>query len=279
MITYPNAKINIGLNIVGKRPDGYHNLETIFYPIPLCDTLSVETGFEPHKDSVAEYKLHIDGNQVDCEPEKNLVIKAYRLMQKDYLLQPIQINMTKNIPSGAGLGGGSADAAFMLKMLNECHALNLDTAQLEEYASKLGADCAFFIQNKPTLAHGIGNVFSPVELVLKGYKVVLVKPDIHISTQEAYAHVTPHTPENHLQDTIKLPIEQWKEFIVNDFEESIFPNHPELKHIKEELYKQGALYASMSGSGSTIYGIFPKETCIDANYFKPHFTWQSILEI
>lgn len=278
MITYPNAKINLGLNIVSKRPDGYHNLETVFYPIPLCDTLSVEAmpaGTQPQSD----YLFNIEGTPVDCAPEKNLVIKAFRLLQSEYQLAPVQISMRKDIPFGAGLGGGSADAAFMLKMLNDHFDLKLSTEKLEEFAARLGADCAFFIQNRPTLAEGIGNIFTPISLSLKGYTLVLVKPEIHISTQEAYAKVRPHMPEHRIQDAICRPIEEWKDIIVNDFEESVFPNHPELDRIKQELYRQGAIYASMSGSGSSIYGIFPSVPQGMAEIFKPHFCWQKTLEI
>lgn len=278
MITYPNAKINLGLNIVSKRPDGYHNLETVFYPIPLCDTLSVEAmpaGTQPQSD----YLFNIEGTPVDCTPEKNLVIKAFRLLQSEYPLAPVQISMHKDIPFGAGLGGGSADAAFMLKMLNDHFDLKLSTEKLEEFAARLGADCAFFIQNRPTLAEGIGNIFTPISLSLKGYTLVLVKPEIHISTQEAYAKVHPHMPEHRIQDAICRPIEEWKDIIVNDFEESVFPNHPELDRIKQELYHQGAIYASMSGSGSSIYGIFPTAPQNMEEIFKPHFCWQKTLEL
>lgn len=278
MITYPNAKINIGLNIVSKRPDGYHNLETVFYPIPLCDTLSLETLSTTESDT-DPYLFNIEGTPVDCPPEKNLVIKAYRLLQSEYSLPAVRIQMRKDIPFGAGLGGGSSDAAFMLKMLNEHFSLGLTTERLEELAARLGADCAFFIQNRPTMAEGIGNIFTPVTLSLKGYTLVLVKPEIHISTQEAYAQVHPHEPEHRVCDAIRRPIETWKETIVNDFEESLFPNHPELARIKQELYRQGAVYASMSGSGSSIYGIFPSAPKNIADLFCPHFCWTSELHI
>ena len=278
MITYPNAKINLGLNVVSKRPDGYHNLETVFYPIPLCDTLSLEA-LAPEQQNTTDYLFNIEGTPVDCAPEKNLVIKAFRLLQSEYPLAPVQIRMRKDIPFGAGLGGGSSYAAFMLKMLNDHFSLGLSVGKLEELAARLGADCAFFIQNRPTLAEGIGNIFTPISLSLKGYTLVLIKPEIHISTQEAYAKVHPHMPEHRVQDAICRPIEEWKDIIVNDFEESVFPNHPELNRIKQELYRQGAVYASMSGSGSSIYGIFPTEPKNMAELFQPHFYWQTKLEI
>lgn len=280
MITYPNAKINLGLNIVEKRPDGYHNIETVFYPIPLHDTLSVEPLAGKNNATDMEFRFQVNGRQIDCPPEKNLVIKAYRMLQNITNLPAIDILMQKDIPFGAGLGGGSSDAAFMLKALNREFSLNLTTDELEKTASHLGADCAFFIKNRPTLAEGIGNIFTPVNISLKGLTLVLIKPDIYISTQEAYAHVCPQKPKYNLAEAILKPVSTWKDTIRNDFEDSLFPNHPELMRIKEELYRQGALYASMSGSGSSIYGIFQHEPPQEmADTFKPHFYWTSILNI
>lgn len=252
MITFPNAKINLGLNIVGKRPDGYHNLETILYPIHLEDGLEVV----PLNDSNQEYSLKVNGTPIDGSPDDNLVVKAYRLLCQDFNLPPIQICMYKHIPMGAGLGGGSSDAAFMIKLLNEKFALGLSTEQMEAYAARLGADCAFFIQNKPMFATGIGNELCPIDLSFKKTNIVLVKPDIFVSTREAYAKVTPHRPQTPLTELICRPMEKWKDCIVNDFEESVFQAHPELAAIKDKLYELGAIYASMSGSGSTIYGLF-----------------------
>jgi 4-diphosphocytidyl-2C-methyl-D-erythritol kinase len=259
MITFPNAKLNIGLNIVSKRKDGYHNIETVFYPIPLRDVLEiVPAGGD--KTTFTQTGLLIEG-----QPEDNLVMKAYRLLAQDR--EPIDIYLRKHIPFGAGLGGGSADAAFMLKILNEYYQLNLSALQLEKYAAQLGADCPFFIQNQPVFAEGIGNVFTPVELSLSGYHIVLVKPDIHIPTPEAYAGVTPKAPEISIKDIIKLPVREWRGVLHNDFEDSIFPQYPEIKLIKDRLYDCGALYASMSGSGSSVYGIYEEAPEMEENLF------------
>lgn len=252
MITFPNAKINLGLNIVEKRPDGYHNLETIFYPIHLEDALEVV----PLNGSTQDYDLKISGTPILGSPEDNLVVKAYRLLKEDFQLPPIHIYMYKHIPMGAGLGGGSSDAAFMLKLLNEKFNLGLTIEQMEAYASRLGADCAFFIKDRPVFATGIGNVFTPVDLSLKGMYIVLVKPDISVSTKEAYSLVTPQRPAKALTESIKQPIETWKDSIANDFERSVFKAYPEIAAIKDKLYDMGAVYASMSGSGSTVFGIF-----------------------
>lgn len=252
MITFPNAKINLGLNITEKRPDGYHNLETIFYPIPLEDALEITVLNSPEN----KFSLHQSGLEIAGDPGTNLVVKAYKLLDEKFHLPSVDIYLYKNIPSGAGLGGGSSDAAFMLKLLNDKFSLKLSDKTLEEYAAILGADCAFFIKNTPTFAEGIGNLFSPVTLSLKGYQLVLVKPDIFVSTREAFAQIRPHKPEHSLREIIAAPIEQWKDCMVNDFEESVFPQHPAIGKIKEDLYNEGAIYAAMSGSGSSVFGIF-----------------------
>ena len=253
MITFPNAKINLGLNIVEKRPDGYHNLETIFYPINLQDALEVTR----RENNDKEYTLHISGSPLEGEPEDNLVVKAYKLLKKDYPgLLPVDIHMYKHIPAGAGLGGGSSDAACMIKLLNDKFSLGLSTERMEEYAVKLGADCAFFIRNKPVFATGIGNLFEPVELSLKGYHIILIKPDIFVSTRDAFAEITPVRPAVSLKEIVKQPMETWKNSMKNDFEDSVFKKFPEIAAIKDELYDLGAVYAAMSGSGSSVYGIF-----------------------
>lgn len=253
MITFPNAKINLGLNIVEKRPDGYHNLETIFYPINLQDALEVTR----RENNDKEYTLHISGSPLEGEPEDNLVVKAYKLLKKDYLgLLPVDIHMYKHIPAGAGLGGGSSDAACMIKLLNDKFSLGLSTERMEEYAVKLGADCAFFIRNKPVFATGIGNLFEPVELSLKGYHIILIKPDIFVSTRDAFAEIKPVRPAVSLKEIVKQPMETWKHSMKNDFEDSVFKKFPEIAAIKDELYDLGAVYAAMSGSGSSVYGIF-----------------------
>ena len=275
MITYPNAKINLGLNIVEKRPDGYHNLETIFYPINLQDALEV-TKLENEE---SEYKLKVSGVPIEGEPENNLVIKAYRLLKKDFPeMGPIQNHRFKHIPTGAGLGGGSADAAFMIKLLNEKFNLNLSIEKMEEYAAILGADCAFFIQNKPVFASGIGNIFENINLSLKGYYIVLVKPDIFVSTKDAFAHITPMRPSQSLKEIICMPVETWRATMKNDFEESVFKKYPEIAAIKDKLYDMGAIYASMSGSGSSVFGIFREQVEFIDEIFNGCFCRQRALE-
>lgn len=252
MITFPNAKINLGLNIVEKRPDGYHNLETIFYPVNLQDALEVnrleETG--------ARCRLRVSGATLDGSPEDNLVVKAYNLLDDIYHLKPVDIHLFKHIPTGAGLGGGSSDCAYMIKVLNEKFRLGLSIGEMEKLASRLGSDCAFFIQNQPVFATGTGNVFERISLSLSDYCLVLVKPDISVSTREAYANIRPHRPEMSLKEIVRLPVEEWKKYMKNDFEESVFLTHPEIAAIKDKLYDIGAVYASMTGSGSAVYGLF-----------------------
>ena len=274
MITYPNAKINLGLNIVEKRPDGYHNLETVFYPINLQDALEV-TDLEGE----GEYALKISGAPIEGELDNNLVVKAYRLLKKDFPnMGPINIHMYKHIPTGAGLGGGSADAAFMLKLLNDKFKLNLSTEKLEEYAAILGADCAFFIQNKPVFASGIGNIFEEINLSLKGYYLVLVKPDIFVSTKDAFANIIPMKPNHSLKEIIRMPVETWRATMKNDFEDSVFKKFPEIAAIKDKLYDMGAIYASMSGSGSSVFGIFREQVEHVDEVFSGCFCRQRALE-
>lgn len=272
MIVFPNIKINIGLNIVGKRCDGYHNLETVFYPVGLCDALELVPS-DSGKNS-----FQCEGIDLNCAHSDNLVVKAYDILKADYDLPNIDIELIKRIPSGAGLGGGSSDASFMLRALNALFDMGLSNEQLKDYALKLGADCPFFIENKPMYATGIGEIMVDVNLSLKGYYILIVKPDIFISTKEAFAGVEPHKNVRDLKNDILLPVEEWKYCIKNDFEESIFPNHPELENIKSELYNIGAKYASMSGSGSAIYGLFdflPDDIDI---LFSNCYLWSSLLD-
>ena len=274
MITYPNAKINLGLNIVEKRPDGYHNLETVFYPINLQDALEVND-----LEGEGEYTLKISGTPIEGELDNNLVVKAYRLLKKDFPnMGSINIHMYKHIPTGAGLGGGSADAAFMLKLLNEKFKLNLSTEKLEKYAAILGADCAFFIQNKPVFASGIGNIFEEINLSLKGYYLVLVKPDIFVSTKDAFANIIPMKPNHSLKEIIRMPVETWRATMKNDFEDSVFKKFPEIAAIKDKLYDMGAIYASMSGSGSSVFGIFREQVEHVDEVFSGCFCRQRALE-
>ena len=276
MLTFPNGKINLGLNITEKRPDGYHNLETVFYPIPIEDALEINLLHEGSR----KYCLHQAGIEIAGEAENNLVVKAYKLLDELFDLPPVDIHLFKHIPSGAGLGGGSADAAFMLKLLNEKFNLSLSIESMEDYASRLGADCAFFIRNAPTYAEGIGNVFSPISLSLKGYQLWLVKPDIFVSTRDAFSQIKPHRPERPLKETIQLPVEEWRNCMVNDFEESVFPQFPAIREIKEEMYRQGAVYASMSGSGSSVYGIFKLNASLpDIDFGKEAFVYKGKLVV
>lgn len=258
MITFPNIKINLGLSITEKRPDGYHNLETVFYPVALEDALEIRTNPEAQQ----KFTLHQHGMEIAGNPENNLVVKAYLLLDKEFHLPPVEIHLYKHIPSGAGLGGGSSDSAFMLKLLNEHYNLQLSDNQLEDYAATLGADCAFFIKNTPTYAEGIGNIFSPIELSLKGYRIMIVKPDVFVSTREAFANIRPHRPEYPVREVIRRPVAEWKDTLINDFEASVFPQYPVIGEIKEELYHQGAIYASMSGSGSSVFGLFAADTTL-----------------
>jgi len=249
MICFPNAKINIGLNIVEKRTDGFHNIETIFYPIPLYDALEII----PAEKST----LTISGIDIPDAVENNLVMRAYQMIKADFDLPELSIYLHKNIPLGAGLGGGSSDAASMIKLLNGSFSLCLTFEQMENYASKLGSDCSFFIRNQPAFATQRGEILQPIELSLDSYLLAIIKPPVHISTRDAYRIISPKAPEKSINELVNSPIETWREIIQNDFESVIFPTFPLLKDIKEALYQQGAIYAAMSGSGSALYGIFP----------------------
>ena len=248
MIVFPNAKINLGLHVISKRPDGYHNLETVFYPVQLADALEMveadQTG------------LSVSGIAPDIPSGKNLVLKACALLQAEFDLPPVHFHLHKIIPNGAGLGGGSSDAAFTLKMLNDFYELGLGAGQLKKYASKIGADCPFFIGNQPTFAEGTGNRLNPCEVDLSDFHFIIAKPDVSVSTSEAYSRIVPSGSELNLKEILSLPPEKWKDNLVNDFEYSVFKQYPEIEHLKNSLYKAGAAYASMSGSGSAVYGIF-----------------------
>lgn len=258
MLTFPNAKINLGLNITRKRPDGYHDLETVFYPIPLTDALEAVPASAGSPSGTCH--LHLYGHALEGDAGDNLVVRAYRLLAARFPLPPLDIHLYKRIPLGAGLGGGSADAAFMLKMLNEVGQLGLSEPELEEYAARLGADCAFFVANRPTFAQGIGNLFTPLTLSLRGYRLLLVKPPVFVSTRDAFSHIRPRQADQSPIETVSLPVTEWRHRLVNDFEASVFPLHPRIARIKDDLYRMGALYASMSGSGSSVYGLFAPDT-------------------
>ncbi|WMN10957.1 4-(cytidine 5'-diphospho)-2-C-methyl-D-erythritol kinase [Marivirga salinae] len=249
MLKFPNAKINLGLNITANRTDGYHDIESCFYPIPLKDVLEI---IPSEKLSFETSGLTIPGSSKD-----NLVLKAYELLKAEFDLPPIQIVLHKNIPMGAGMGGGSADGAFMLTLLNEYFKLEISIEKLEAYALNLGSDCPFFIENKPKLVNGRGELFEKTKLDLSGYFLALVYPNIHISTAEAYSGVNPQKPEITVKEVIENhTVENWKGLLKNDFEDAVFGKYPQLNKIKNKFYDDGAVFASMTGSGSTIFGIF-----------------------
>ena len=273
MLCFPNAKINIGLNIIEKRTDGFHNLETLFYPIGLSDILE----FTINDNQAKNINFSNTGINIEGDYNSNLIMKACKLMINKKSYDKLNIHLHKIIPIGAGLGGGSSDATSMVKALNEELNLGLTKNELQNYSQQLGSDCAFFIDNIPSLAYEKGNKIKRVNFSLKGYYLVLIVPPIHISTKEAYANITPSKPKISLSDLIKKPVIEWRNNIKNDFEDSIFPNYTEIKNIKNKLYELGAVYASMSGSGSSVYGLF--ENFIDAKkYFdSSYFIWQEIL--
>lgn len=258
MIVFPCAKINLGLNIVSNRDDGYHNLETVFYPVPLYDALEIKY-MDPKFPSDVPCDLKVTGIDLDCDEQWNLVIRAYNLLAEDYELPRVHAHLMKRIPTGAGLGGGSSDGAYMIRLLDERFRLNIGIAEMERYAARLGADCAFFITAEPMYATGIGNILAPVDDsigFLEGLYLAIVKPGISVSTVEAYRQIKPKKPAKCCLDIVRQPIETWREELTNDFEPPVFAAHPELGDIKEKLYDMGAIFAQMSGSGSAIYGIF-----------------------
>lgn len=269
MIVFPNCKINLGLHILNKREDGYHNIETIFYPVPLKDALEIIPSNNTDAISFSSSGLGISGDVAD-----NLCIKAYQLLKKDFpKLSSVKIHLHKSIPMGAGLGGGSANAAFTLQLLNDQLKLNLSTSQLIDYALQLGSDCPFFILNKPCIAAGRGEILEKIAVDLSAYQLLLVNPDIHVNTGEAFAALNLQQVNTHhtsLKELIDHPINTWQQSLKNDFEKPVFEKYPVIKEIKETLYQMGASYASMSGSGSTMYGLFEKHLQPKMN-FDPHF--------
>lgn len=257
--TNPNCKINLGLHVVGKRPDGYHDLQTLFLPVTdLCDELEIT----PMQTDSPVATMEQDGITLDNAPEDNLCMKAWHLLHNEFGIPPVHIRLKKNIPFGAGLGGGSSDAAFTLKMLNGMFALGLDNRGLEQRAAQLGADCAFFIQNRPAYATGIGDRLQPISLDLSAYRIAIEIPEgEHVSTREAYAGLLSERfgqPRPDLREAVRRSIDEWRRLIVNDFEMSVFPSHPAIAALKERMYSQGARYASMTGSGAAVFGIFER---------------------
>ena len=265
MITFPNCKINLGLNVILKRQDGYHNIETVFYPIPLTDVLEIvpqdglKTVSPPRKQGGATFST--TGLPINGAAGKNLCIKAYELLQQDFpKIPPVQIYLHKAIPIGAGLGGGSADGSFTLKMLNEKFSLKLSMEQLLDYALQLGSDCPFFIFNRPCFATGRGEFLESIDINLEAYSFIIINPGIHINTAWAFQQLKPALPKKSIKDIVAQPVQTWKNELTNDFEEPIFRHHPELAAIKTTLYESGAIYASLSGTGSCLYGIYPKNS-------------------
>ena len=291
MICFPNAKINIGLNIVSERSDGYHDIETLFYPVNIQDVLEITLRKVIRPSRPLLYKmmengtyyedercsLTIKGNMLPGDPKDNLVVRAFRMLSEDFDIPPVDIMLYKHIPSGAGLAGGSSDCASLIKMVNRRFGLRMKSSCMERYAARLGADCAFFVRNTPVIATGIGNIMTPFNLSLKGYALLLVKPDIDVSTKEAYSLVTPSTPEESLSDVLRLPVPEWRGIVKNDFEKSIFALHPEIGVLKEKMYDIGAEYAAMSGSGSTVYGLFRKPVENAESFFSGYSCIQRML--
>ena len=260
VVVFPNAKVNIGLNITSKRPDGFHNIESCFYPIPFTDALEV---IESKELSFTSSGISIPGNSDD-----NLCLKAYHLLNQIHNLPPVAIHLHKNIPIGAGLGGGSSDGAFMIKLLNEKFNLEISLEEQESLAGQLGSDCPFFIRNKPVYVEGTGNIFSEINLSLKGKYLVLIMPSIHVSSADAYNGIIPSKPLKVLKQVLESSTaEAYQGTVENDFEKSVFKQYPTLVQLKNELVKQGVVYASMSGSGSSIFGLFEKEPKISFDYF------------
>jgi 4-diphosphocytidyl-2-C-methyl-D-erythritol kinase len=267
MVTFPSCKINLGLNIIHKRGDGFHDLETCFYPVPFTDALEIILS--------EKFSFSCTGNLIPGEVDDNLCVRAFRLIQGKFNIGNVNIHLHKVIPSGAGLGGGSSDAASTLTLLNNIFELNLSETVLADFASSLGSDCAFFIHNKPMMGSGRGEILHPVELTLKDKFLVIIKPDIHISTADAFAAISPHKPEVSITTALQSPIHQWRNILINDFETSVFKKHPVLKSIKESLYNTGAIYASMSGSGSAIYGLF--DDAVDLHHHLSNIVWSGRL--
>lgn len=272
MIVFPNCKINLGLRILRKRNDGFHDLETVFYPLPLYDVLEIIGDADSNQNETA-IKFSSSGISITGTTADNLCIKAYHLLQKDFpQLPPVQMHLHKAIPTGAGLGGGSADAAFGLKLISEKFNLDLSTSQLINYSLQLGSDCPFFIINKPCFATGRGEILEPLSTDLSAYTFIIVNPGIHINTAKAFSGITPALPAKSVNEIIQQPVETWKAELINDFEKSVFSQHPEIEIIKNNLYQKGAIYAAMSGSGSTVYGIFEKNAIPEFNFAAHYFT-------
>jgi 4-diphosphocytidyl-2-C-methyl-D-erythritol kinase len=289
VVVFPNCKINLGLNVIRKRNDGYHDIETVFYPVPLQDALEAVQNDEWEEKNIQSsipiaiginIQISTSGLTLQGKNEDNICIKAYQLLKKDFSELPsIKLHLHKAIPAGAGLGGGSADGAFTLKLLNQKFNLGLSKEKLIDYSLELGSDCPFFIINTPCLATGRGEILEAIKPDLSAYKFILVNPGIHISTSEAFLLATPTLHSKSIGQIVYQSIESWKEDLKNDFEEPVFKKHPEINLIKDELYKAGALYASMTGSGSTVYGIFEKDRNVNFVFPENYFVKQLICKL
>jgi 4-diphosphocytidyl-2-C-methyl-D-erythritol kinase len=258
MLVFPKAKINLGLRITGKRNDGYHNIETIFYPVSLCDALEIVVNTKVSNTDI----LTVTGYNLPGSAEDNLVIKSLRKLRESFPIPFLKIHLHKNIPAGSGLGGGSSDAASTLKTLDRIFDLSLSVDKLKSIAAGLGSDCPFFIDCQPAFARGRGEILVPVKSVLDGFYGVVLNPGICVSTKEAFDNCVPAIPETSLNELIDTPIAEWKELLVNDFEKSVFKRYPQIRKIKQALYNSGAVYSSMSGSGSAVFGIFNERPVI-----------------
>ena len=275
MIVFPNCKINIGLRILEKRKDGYHNIETVFYPLALTDILEIIEYKDSQKTSSIPFSR--SGFFIDGDISNNLCIKAYKLLKRDFPKLPhVQMHLHKSVPTGAGLGAGSADAAFTLTSLSQKFSLGLSQKDLMAYALELGSDCPFFILNKPCYATGRGEILEPIDLDLSAYKIILVNPGIHINTGRAFMNVSSSKPDESIKDILKKPVERWKDYLLNDFEKSVFKEYSEIVDIKDQLYIAGAIYSSMSGTGSTLFGIFPADKPIQLTFPTHYFVKELI---
>ncbi len=274
MIVFPNAKINLGLQITARRLDGFHNLLSCFVPVGWADTLELIPDLVGSPMGV---RFSSSGILIPGDPATNLCVRAYQSLRADFDLPPVQMHLHKQIPIGAGLGGGSADGAFVLRLLNDRFALGLSANQLEQYARPLGSDCAFFIRNRPAYCIEKGDVFQDISIDLAGKYIVLIYPNLAISTREAYAGVRPHQPNVPLRELLAAPIADWRQTVHNDFEDSLFPRYPVLAELKDRLYNLGAVYAAMTGSGSTVYGIFADQPDF-AGEFSSYAVWEGVLQ-
>lgn len=273
MITFPIAKINLGLNVVERRPDGYHNLETVFYPVPISDALEL-TIMNTKFPSTVDCDIKVTNLEVEGDEQRNLVVRAYQLLKQDFQQMPrIHAHLWKGIPTQAGMGGGSSDSAYTIRLLNEMFTLGLSDEQMIQYAARLGADCAFFILSRPAYAEGIGELLQPISLNLSSYYIGIVRPNIPVSTREAFSLIKPQKPAKCCREVVMQTIETWREELTNDFEQSVFTLHPEIGAIKQQLYDLGAVYAAMSGSGSAVFGLFQNEIDLAAHFPKDVFTY------